>query len=79
MVISCFWILFECNFLYLYHVKGGLYVYMKPDVIIFVDIIFALIGLVLGYKTMKGQLNVKTGYTVILTGWIVGFIVEILI
>ena len=79
IIISVLWILNECNFLYMYYVKGGLYIYMKPDVIIFLNILIAILGLIAGYKTIQGQLNIKIGYLIIGLGWLTTFIVEILL
>lgn len=79
MAISILWILNEFNYLYIYHVKGGIYIYQTPDLIIYLNIVFAFIAITVGYKTIKEKLRVRIGYLTILIGWITAFSIEILV
>ena len=64
---------------YGYHFSGRLWLFMFPDCILILNIIFGLIGITIGTKLMKGKIMIKNALLIEISKFIVGFLILFLI
>jgi len=64
---------------YGYHFSGSLWLFMYPDWILILNIIFGLIGITIGTKLMKGKIMIKNALLIEIPKFIVGFLILFLI
>lgn len=78
LLVAGLWVYENAYLWYCYHIEGGLYLYMRPDWNIYLNISLGLVGLYTGILTFIGKSKPRVGYLVVLGSVVFGFALEIL-
>ncbi len=60
---------------YAYHFTGRLWLFMYPDWILVLNIIFGLIGITIGIRLVKGKILIKKALLIEMPKFIVGLLI----
>ncbi len=64
---------------YAYHFTGRLWLFMYPDWILILNIIFGLVGIIIGTRLIKDRFLIKNALIIEIFKFIVGFLILFLI
>jgi len=73
LIINIIWTVDWIWLFYGYHFTGILWMYMYPDWILILNIVFGMIGIIIGMRLLKESFKIKNALLIEIPKFIVGF------